>query len=237
MKLLKFFKNTQKRTNFLIWILVLLISGVVIWGVTRADDSLHIQVIDNIQHIDLDTIYLESSGVEITFSDVIISPQNEIRKLVVSTQTGAVSIKLTDRLIEQLDFDFLKKTQSVSYTGTGYFVVDLDNLTVADIIDDKENRTVIIRIEHSYLETIDINPDDVIIDEVEEGLLARGKIKLTVADYKEIEKDLLTELEAKFNTVANGQRADDLALEMVKNIYEPIVKTIDPRYSVRVEFK
>lgn len=144
---------------------------------------------------------------------------------------------MTDRLIAQLDFDFLKKAQSVSYTGTGYFIVDLDNLTVADVIKDKNNRTVTIQIGHAYLEAIDIDPDDIIIDEVKEGLLARGEIKLTVADYKEIESELLSRLEAKFDTVSNGQKADDLALEMVKDIYEPIVKTIDPRYSVIVEFK
>lgn len=101
----------------------------------------------------------------------------------------------------------------------------------------RERRTVTIQIGHAYLEAIDIDPDDIIIDEVKEGLLARWEIKLTVADYKEIESELLSRLEAKFDTVSNGQEADDLALKMVKDIYEPIVKTIDPRYSVIVEFK
>ena len=237
MKLLDFFRDVQKRSNLIVWVLVLLIICVVIWGVMSEADSLHMDVVDGIQQVDLDTIYLKSSGVEVEFSDVIISSHNETRKLIVSTQTGTVSIELTDRLIKQLDFDFLKKTQSVSYTGTGYFIVDLDNLTATDVIEDKDNRTVTIQIGHSYLETIDINPDDIIIDEVKEGLLARGEIKLTVADYKEIESELLARLEAKFDTVSNGQEADDLALEMVKDIYEPIVKTIDSRYSVLVEFK
>ena len=69
-----------------------------------------------------------------------------------------------------------------------------------------------------------------------EGLLARGDIELTVADYNAIEKELRTRLEDKFDTVANGQKADDIALEMVKEVYEPIVKAIDRRYDV-VEFK
>ena len=37
--------------------------------------------------------------------------------------------------------------------------------------------------------------------------------------------------------IANGQEADSLAIKMVKEIYEPIVKAIDNRYSVVVEFK
>ena len=125
----------------------------------------------------------------------------------------------------------------MSYTGTGYFVVDLDNLTAANIIEDKDKKTVTIRIGHAYLQAIEIDPNDIIIDEVKEGLLARGDIELTVADYNAIENDLRTRLEAKFDTVANGQRADDLAIRMVKEVYEPIVKAIDRRYDVIVEFK
>ena len=125
----------------------------------------------------------------------------------------------------------------MSYTGTGYFVVDLDNLTAANIIEDKDKKTVTIRIGHAYLQAIEIDPNDIIIDEVKEGLLARGDIELTVADYNAIENDLRARLEAKFDTVANGQRADDLAIRMVKEVYEPIVKAIDLRYDVIVEFK
>ena len=131
----------------------------------------------------------------------------------------------------------MKKTQNVSYAGTGYFVVDLDNLTEACVVEDKDKKTVTIRIDHAYLEAIEIEPNDIIIDEVKEGLLAHGDIELTVADYNAIEKELRARLEEKFDTAANGQAADNLALRMVKGVYEPVVKAIDRRYSVIVEFK
>ena len=35
----------------------------------------------------------------------------------------------------------------------------------------------------------------------------------------------------------NGQKADDIALKMVKEVYEPIVKAIDRKYDDVVEFK
>ena len=139
--------------------------------------------------------------------------------------------------IQKLDFDFLKKTQTVSYAGTGYFVVDLDNLTAANVIEDKEKKTVTIFIDHAYLQAIEIDPNNIIIDEVKEGLLARGDIELTVRDYNVIAKELRTRLEEKFDTVTNGQKADALALKMVQEIYEPIVKAIDRRYDVSVQFK
>lgn len=192
---------------------------------------------DGITQIDLDTIYLNASGVQVDFYDVIVGKQEEVRKLIVSTQETTVSTKLTDRVIEILDVDFLKKTQKVSYTGKGYFVVDLDSLTREDILVDKENKTVTISIAHSYLEAIEIDPEKIIIDEVKEGLLAWGDIKLTVSDYNAIEKDLKNRMETALYTAQNAQAADDNALRMVKEIYEPLVKAVDAGYEVRVEFK
>ena len=230
-------KNKEKRLNIIAGVLALLLVGTVIWGFARDRENQHMEIADNIEQVDLDKIYLENSEVEVNFADVILSGHNESRKLIVSTQNGTVTTELTDRLIKQFDFEFLKKTQSVSYTGTGYFVVDLDNLTAANVIQDKERKTVTIRIDHAYLQAIEIDPNNIIIDEVKEGLLARGDIKLTVADYNAIEKELRTRLEKKFDTAANGQAADDLAIRMVKEIFEPIVKAIDRRYEVIVEFK
>ena len=192
---------------------------------------------DGITQIDLDTIYLNESGVQVDFYDVIIGKHEEVHKLIVSAQETTVSVKLTDRLIEVLDVGFLKKTQKVSYTGTGYFVVDLDDLTRNDVLIDKENKIVTISIAHSYLEAIEIDPEKIMIDEVKEGLLAWGDIKLTVSDYNAIERDLKNRMEASLYTAQNAQVADDNALRMVKEIYEPVVKAVDTGYEVRVEFK
>ena len=218
-------------------VLFVLIVGVLIWGRNNKIPVFREAYDDGVEQIDLDTIYLENSGVEVNFSEILLGKQEETRKLIVSTQEATVSTELSDRLIQKLDFDFLKKTQKVSYTGKGYFVVDLDNLTGEDIIEDKEKRIITIKIGHAYLQTIEIDADKVIVDEVKEGLLARGDIELTVKDYNIIEKELRSRLEAKFNTAENGQEADDLALRMVREVYEPVIKAIDPRYSVVVEFK
>lgn len=230
-------KNNQKFLNITAAILAVLVVAVVIWGCVHGAGSARTTVSDGIEPVDLDTVYLQGSGVEVNFSDVILSAQNETRKLIVSTQSGTVTTKLTDRLIQQLDFDFMKKTQNVSYTGTGYFVVDLDNLTAANVIQDSGKKTVTIRIGHAYLQAIEIDPNNIIIDEVQESLLARGNIKLTLADYNAIEQQLRARLKEKFDTAANGQAADELALRMVEAVYEPIVKAVDRRYRVIVQFQ
>lgn len=218
-------------------VLVVMIIGVLVWGKNNKVSVFREVYDDGVEQIDLNTVYLENSGVEVNFSEVLLGKQEETRKLIVSTQEATVSTELSDRLIQKIDFDFLKKTQKVSYTGKGYFVVDLDSLTADDIVEDREKRIITIQIGHAYLQAIEIDPDRIIIDEVKEGLLARGDIELTVKDLNAIEKELRDRLETKFNTAENGQEADDLALKMVKEVYEPVVKAIDGRYSVVVEFE
>lgn len=216
--------------------LAVVTAGILIFGLVKKPAIFNKDYSDGIEQIDLDTIYLKKSGVHVNFSEVLLSNQHETRKLIVSEQSATVSTQLTDRVIKILDAAWLTKTQQVSYTGKGYFVVDLDRLKQGNILDDPEARTVTIRIDHAYLQAIEIDPNRIQIDAVKEGLFARGDIQLTVQDYNSIEKELRSRLEEKFNTAENGQQADALALKMVQEIYEPVVKAIDGRYSVKVEF-
>ena len=230
-------KDKNKMLNIICYALVIAIILMLLWGMLSGKHVFEDTYSDGIEQVDLDTIYLQGSKVEVEFSEVLLGTQEETRKLIVSTQEATVSTELTAELIRQLDFDFLKKTQKVSYTGTGYFVVDLDNLTKDSIVQDKENNSITIKIDHAYLQAIEIDPEKIMIDEVKEGLLARGDIKLTVKDYNAIEKELRKRLEEKFNTAENGQAADAKALQMVKAVYEPMVKAVDETYDVYVEFR
>ena len=106
-------KNRQKRLNTTASMLTALLAAVVLWGILHGTSSLHTQVSDGIESGDLASIYPHFSSVEVGFSDVICPGQNEPRNLNASTQTGNTSTKLTDRLIKQLDFDFLKNPNDV----------------------------------------------------------------------------------------------------------------------------
>ena len=227
----------QKWLKNICVILFILICGVLFWGQYSKQTASRDAYFDGVEQIDINSIFLGKSGVQVDFSEVIIGNHQETRKLIVSTQEAKVSTELTYRLIKPLDFDFMKKTQNVSYTGTGYFVVDLDNITKEQIIQNKKNKSITIQIDHAYLQAIEIDPNKIIIDEVKESLLARGDIELTLKDYNEVEKELRKKLESKFNTAENGQEADAIALQMVKDVYEPIIKAIDSSYDLYVEFR
>ena len=230
-------KRRDKKLIILCVILIVAILGACIYGVYYRKQQAIEAFSDGIEQIDINTIYLTDSGVEVSFSEVIIGKKEEVRKLIVSTQEATVSTELSDSLVEVFGFNIGEKRQTVSYTGMGYFVVDLDNLLEEDIVIDKDNETITIKIGHAYLQTVEINPDNVIIDEVQQGILAWGDIKLTIKDYNIIEKELVSRMSEKLNTVENAQEADDIALQMVKEIYAPLVKAVDSRYELVIEFK
>ncbi len=192
---------------------------------------------DGLTQIDPNTIHLTDSHVTVSFSDVILAKQNETRKLIVSTQEATVSASLENNLIEALDLDILKKNQTITYTGKGYFVVDLSTISTQDIITDDHAETITILIDHAYLEDVDVDPNRMTIGETKESLLNRGAIKMTVRELNDIEKQIRSRLETAFNTAENGQLADDNALKMVKEVYEPVIKAVDDRYTLQVSFR
>ncbi len=192
---------------------------------------------DGIEYIDPNTIVLSDSGARVTFSEVILSPPEETRKLVVFQQDATVSADIEKSKIKNWNIDALMQNQKVTYTGKGSFVVDLDKLTEDCIIDDKDSKTLTLKIEHPKLDTIEIDPNNIKIGTQNNGFLGFGDLALTVTDYVNLEKDLRKRLTDKLDTSANGQQADDIALKMVKKIYEPVVQAVDDDYTLVVEFK
>ena len=75
--------NKQKRYNLTVCILAGLLVAVLIAGLLRENNPLQMDMSDGIEQIDLDTIYLKSSGVEVNFSEVILTDHKETRKLIV----------------------------------------------------------------------------------------------------------------------------------------------------------
>ena len=192
---------------------------------------------DQLEEVDPNMLVLSDPTIKVTFEEVILSQPTETRKLVVFEQKATVKAKVEDRVFEHIDWSALTRSQTVSYTATGSFVVDLSNLSENDIVDDKDNKILTIRIDHPKLDKIEVDPNKIKIGDTQRGLLTFGNIKLTLEDYISIEKSIQKRLKAKFDTSANGQKADDIALQMVKELFAPIVKAVDDSYTLVIEFK
>ena len=72
-------------------VVIVLIIGIIIWYNNQTLLTFEESYEDGIEQIDLNTIHLNESGVEVNFSEVILSKQEETRKLIVSTQEAMVS--------------------------------------------------------------------------------------------------------------------------------------------------
>lgn len=192
---------------------------------------------DGITQIDPNKIELGQSGARVSFSDVILSKPKEARKLVVMEQEATVSADIEKSKIRGIDLDIIKQNQTVTYTATGHFVVDLDSLSKKNILDDPDNKVLTIKIKHPRLDALEIDPNKIKVGDQSNGFLAFGDLVLSVNDYVNLEKDLQRRFKEKLDTSANGQAADDIALKMVKETFEPVVHAVDEDYSVVIEFQ
>ena len=194
---------------------------------------------DGIEYVSPNTIELKNSGAHVTFSDVLVSQPQEARKLIVFETMAVTSAIIEKSKIKNINLKAIMQNQTVTYRAMGVFVVSLDSdsLTKESIKDDPKNKLLTIEIEHPKLEAIEIDPNKIVIGRQDNGFLAFGELVLSVDNYVELEKELKKKLEDKLDTVANGQKADAIAREKVKEIYEPVVHAIDPEYRLVVEFK
>ena len=229
----------QKILNISLILVALAIVIITIIGLkTKSDNKKVLEVTDDSEMANLDEMVFESNPkVSVDFSDVLIGQKEEMRKLIVLEQEATVSAELNSKIIKILNIKAFEKSQTVTYTGMGRFLVDLDNFDEDSIVDDSENKILTIKIGHAYLESVEIDPYKIQANDVEEGFFARGDITLSVEDFNSIEKSIKTKMEEKLKTAENGQKADEVALRMVKATYEPVVLAIDSEYEVRVVFE
>lgn len=228
----------QKVLNFAVILVAVLIVIFVVWGISHKKEKTQKQEMTSEELANIEELeFADAPKVKAKFSDVILGPKQEVRKLVVLERAATVETELTKKMIEILDIPAFEKSQKVSYTGLGRYLVNLDDLEESSVVDDEENKILTIKIGHAYLESVEIDPYKIKADEVEEGFFARGNIKLSVEDYNTIEKTIKSKMEEKLKTAQLGQEADEVALKMVKEIYEPVIKAIDEEYEVRIEFK
>ena len=76
-------KDKNKVLTITCYVLIAAIAVTLLWGLVKGKHVFKDNYDDGIEQIDLDTIYLNGSKVEVDFSEVIIGTQEEMRKLIV----------------------------------------------------------------------------------------------------------------------------------------------------------
>ena len=219
-------RNNAYRIGF--YLSVVAIAGVLIYGITHRTNGPEKEMVKPLQE---DSYHLNGRTVA-EFQPVILEKFNEESKLEVLSVDAAEPVNVTAQGFMGIG----DKSQNLTYRGIGEFYLDLSSLDARNITLDDEKQSITISIPRTKLEPIEIDPDKFEAGETEKGFLAFGEMKFTAKEYNKLEKEAKQKVFDAVNKPENFTRADERAIEEMKKIYDPVVKTVDASYSVNIEF-
>lgn len=166
------------------------------------------------------------------FAEAILGKDSQLIKL------EAYKIDISDAAtITQAGLGKLKvfsKTQIITYNGTATYTVDLSNITESDIQLDEENNNLIIYIPHTKLESINIPRKNIHFGDTEKGFFAIGELKLTTDENAKVETEAETRMKEKLVLNHIHDRADEAAIMSVWKLYQPIISSVSPAYTLEI---
>ena len=169
----------------------------------------------------------------IDFENAILGESREKSEFVVLEQDVAVSTRVSQALANLALFE---KSQVVRSYGTGVYTVDLSGLTGADIGVDDAMGQVTVTIPHASLAYVTVDVEKTEFEETKKALFAFGEIKLTNEQLNLLEQSIRDAMEKQLSSADMLAKADVHALEQVRALFEPIVRSVAPDYVVTVQF-
>ena len=168
---------------------------------------------------------------KIDFSDAILGESRAKSDFVVLEQDITVSTRVSQALANLALFE---KSQVIRSYGTGIYTVNLAALTSDDIALDNELRQIAISIPHAALSYVTVDVEKTEFEETQKAIFAFGEIKLTNEQLNLLEQSIQVAMKEQLNSVEMLLKADSYAITQVQKLFEPIVRSVAPDYSVLV---
>lgn len=152
-----------------------------------------------------------------------------------------LEIELTEKVT--IDFswgnmDVFKMFQSIYFTGTGIYVIDLSKLYVQNISVDDDKNTISLILPRPFVKIISIDEQKTIYETPQKGLLRFGEIKMTPAEFQIMMSTAKTKMTEKLNSselfgqaIENGEAS---VAKLVKNI---LTDETNDDYDIIVQFE
>lgn len=131
----------------------------------------------------------------------------------------------------------LSKTQCITYYATAQYVVELKGISDKDIEVDNESKIVTIKVPNVKLEDIIIDESKIEIGDTVNGVLTFGEIKTTAQQNKEIIVNAKETMRKKLDNNEYQERAEKYGKLAIKDIYLPVIRSIDKSYTVEIEYR
>ncbi len=168
------------------------------------------------------------------FSDAILGESRTKSGFVVLEQDVTVSTRVSQALANLALFE---KSQIIRTFGTGVYTVDLSKLSIDDITFDSKLNLVTITIPHASLSYVTVDVEKTEFEETKKALFAFGEIKLTNEQLSLLEQNIQDAMTEQLNNSDMLAKADTAALSQVQKLFEPIVKTVDPKIILAAAFR
>ncbi|MPN43411.1 hypothetical protein SDC9_190971 [bioreactor metagenome] len=94
-----------------------------------------------------------------------------------------------------------------------------------------------ITIPHASLSYVTVDVEKTEFEETKKALFAFGEIKLTNEQLSLLEQNIQDAMTEQLNNSDMLAKADTAALSQVQKLFEPIVKTVDPKIILAAAFR
>jgi len=171
---------------------------------------------------------------KIDFSDAILGESRAKSDFVALEQDITVSTRVSQALANLALFE---KSQVIRSYGTGVYTVNLAVLTSDDIALDNDLKQIAISIPHAALSYVTVDVEKTEFEETQKAIFAFGEIKLTNEQLNLLEQNIQSAMKEQLNSAEMLAKADSYAITQVQKLFEPIVRSVAPEYSVLVELQ
>ena len=166
-------------------------------------------------------------------SGAILGEAREERELVVWEQDVQVDSDVTQALA---NLPIFKKTKAVHSYGTGVFAVDMGKINESSISVDADAHEVVISIPHARLRYVTKDLQKTEFEDTQHALLGFGDVKLTQEQQNLLEQSIESAMRDELETQECLDDADEAALLVVYDVYQPLVAKVDSAFTLTVRF-
>ena len=172
-------------------------------------------------------------NVKADIGEAILGEARQKQELVVWEQDVQVDSEISQALA---NIPIFSKTKSVRSFGTGVFVVDMGSVNAEAIDVDEQAHAVTVHIPHTRLQYITKDLEKTEFEDTQHAILGFGDVKLTQEQQNLLERSIEDAMRAELESDECFEDADQAALLVVYDVYQPIVSQIDDSYTLEVAF-
>ena len=172
---------------------------------------------------------------KINIIEVLLTDVRQTRELI----TMEVDLKETlEWDASWWDTDLFKKSQRITFFGTGLYTTDLSLLDEGDIILDEENNRILIQMNKPSVKQLALNEEKTEFESTERGILRFGEIKVTPEEGEILRKLAKDKMNEELVSEKNIRKANDYTKEVVIDMVSQFLKaTQDEDYKIEIIWK